>query len=182
MKLFRLFVLWAAIAAAPAAHAEVGGRFMLWDAQRNVVTDADFNGKFMLITFGYTFCPDICPTNLSVMGRAMELLGDKADEITPIFISVDPERDTPGKLGDYVANFHDRFVGLTGSEVMIKRVADSYKVVFAKVPSTSGDPSLYTVDHTASIFLMAPDGHFLDRMAHGITAEQMAERVRGFVN
>ncbi len=176
-----------ALLAVPPAAASVdekrtiGGRFMLRDHNSAIVTDQEFRGKFMLVYFGYTFCPDICPTSLSTIASALDILGDKADRITPIMITIDPARDSAQKLRDYVRHFHPRLVGLTGSPQMIAHVAKSYNVRYAKVEEKGAAKDDYLMDHSAGVFLMAPDGTFLVKMAHGISPETMAERINDFL-
>lgn len=162
--------------------APVGSRFILNNHNGKIVMDRDFQGSFMLVAFGYTYCPDICPTALSNMAAALDELGDRARQIVPIFISVDPERDTPARLREYVPHFHPRLVGLSGPAGMIDRVTSGYRAIYKKVPSTDGDPKNYTIDHTASIYLMAPDGKFLVKFAHAMNPGEMANRIRDFID
>ncbi len=157
-----------------------GGRFMLKDHTGRVRTDQDFQGKFMLLYFGYTYCPDICPTSLQTITHALDLLGKDADIIQPVFISVDPERDTVAVLRDYVGAFHPRLIGLTGSQVAINSVAKKFRVKFAKVADAGGINDDYVVDHTSSVFLMGIDGKFVTRFSHATTAKQMAAKLREY--
>ena len=169
------------MAQAQTSNAKVGGRFMLQDHTGEVVTDKDFEGRFMLITFGYTYCPDICPTNLANMSYTLEILGEQADRLAPIFVTVDPKRDDVEHMADYVSHFDKRLIGLTGPQEMIDSIVDRYKVIYAiHRPEGSGENE-YTVDHTASIFLMSPDGDFLVKFAHGMPPEDMAKRIAEFV-
>ena len=154
-----------------------GGRFMLQDQTGKIVTDEDFKGKFMLIYFGYTYCPDICPTSLQTIAHALDLLGKKGDVIQPIFISIDPQRDTVKVLREYVAAFHPRLIGLTGTEAVVNSVAKKYRVRFKKVSETGGINDDYTVDHTSSVFLMGPQGEFITRFSHATTSKQMAAKL-----
>ncbi|OEJ66691.1 hypothetical protein BEN30_11455 [Magnetovibrio blakemorei] len=178
-------LLWCAPSALQAQDnaqtAEIGGRFMLEDHNGKIVTDQDFDGRYLLITFGYTYCPDVCPTNLANMSNALVELGDKAEEIAPIFITVDPARDTAKRLHDYVASFDERLIGLTGPQPMIDSVSQRYKI-FSEVQRSEGEAKdEYLVDHTASIFLMAPDGKFLVKFAHGLAPTEMAARIAEFM-
>lgn len=173
-------VLWI-IAAGPAAAEMPGGRFILSDHHGQTVTDADFRGRLMLVFFGYAFCPDICPTALSNIGEALDLLGDAAEGVAPLFVSVDPERDTVERLRPYVGAFHPRLIGLTGSRAMIDRLAQAYHVRTEVVRREGAAPDDYVVDHTATVFLMGRDGEFLVKFAYGASAEEMAERIRGFL-
>ena len=159
----------------------IGGRFMLIDHQGRVVTPEEMKGKFALIYFGYTYCPDVCPTSLQVMSAALKKLGPLADRIQPWFITVDPERDTQEVLAGYVTYFDKRLIGLTGSKAMIQRVLEEFGVTAEKVPDKEGDPGKYLVDHSASLYLMAPDGRYITQFAHGITPDQLAEKLREYV-
>ena len=129
----------------------VGGPFALTDHVGRRRTDADFRGKLLLIYFGYLYCPDICPTDLQAMGSAIDQLGPSGDAVQPLFITLDPERDTPDRLADYVTAFHPRFVGLTGSEDEIKSIARAYKVYYTR----ANDPRTtdYILNHSAFIYL-----------------------------
>jgi len=136
----------------------IGGPFTLIDQNGVKRSSADFHGKYMLIYFGYSFCPDVCPTTMALMSDALDKMGPKADAVVPIFISIDPERDTPAKLKPYVASFGPRFVGLTGDLKTIKKVADLYRVYIKKEPLENGN---YAMDHSSVIYLMGPDGKFV---------------------
>jgi protein SCO1/2 len=157
-------------------QALVGGPFTLTDHTGRRVTDKDFRGRYMLVFFGFTFCPDVCPSALQVVSAALDKLGPKADRFVPIFISVDPERDTPKQLADYVQSFHPRLVGLTGSPAEIDAVVKAYRVYVRKVEdpkSTAG----YTYDHTSLIYVMDPSGAYRTHFAHTTNADVMAERL-----
>ena len=183
--IFGLFVVTAhapnVAVAADSKPATVGGRFMLQTHNGDVVTDQEFYGKYMLITFGYTWCPDICPMALSTMSEALEEAGAAAEQVIPIFISVDPKRDTVGRLRDYVDHFHPRLVGLTGPKPMVDKAAERYKVKYEMVPAEDGDPEHYTVDHTASVFLMGPEGRFRVKFMYNIDPEDMGKRIKEIV-
>ena len=157
-------------------QALVGGPFQLTDHKGRRVTDADFRGKHMLIMFGFTYCPDICPSGLQVMSAALEQLGAKADRIVPVFVSVDHERDTPEQLALYVASFHPRLVGLTGSAEEIAAAAKAYRVYYKKVvdeKTTAG----FTYDHSALMYLMGPDGRYVAHFSHTSTPDAIAARL-----
>jgi protein SCO1/2 len=160
---------------------EVTPRYLLIDQDGDTVTNSDFLGQFQLIYFGYTYCPDICPTSLSHLAQAMQLLGPQADEVQPLFITVDPERDTPQVLQRYVSYFHPRLLGLSGSPAITKRTAENFKAPFEKVPSESGDPQRYSMDHSAGLYLIGRNGEFLTKFAHGFPADKMAERIRAYM-
>jgi protein SCO1 len=154
----------------------VGGPFLLVGADGKPVTDRDFRGRYMLIFFGFTHCPDICPAELQVIAQALEQLGDKAKNVVPIFITVDPERDTPEAMGNYVKSFGHNFVGLTGSPEAIAAAAKAYRVSYAKVEDKESAAD-YGVDHSALVYLMDPKGRYVTHFSYGLSAEQMAEKL-----
>jgi protein SCO1/2 len=132
--------------------------FTLTDQDGRVRTDKDFRGHWTLLYFGYTYCPDVCPTTLAVMASTLEQLGTQSDQFVPLFVSVDPERDTPAVLKTYLAAFGPRFVGLTGKPDAIAKLARAYGVYFQKHPLSGGN---YSVDHTSAIYLLDPEGRFV---------------------
>jgi protein SCO1 len=136
----------------------IGGPFSLVDTEGRRVTDLDFRGKLMLVFFGYTHCPDVCPTELQTMADVMDKLGPDAAKVAPIFISVDPQRDTPEALAGYVKNFSPRIAGLTGNLNEVASAAKAYRVYFRKAGDGSGD---YTVDHSTFVYLMDQEGKYL---------------------
>jgi protein SCO1 len=138
----------------------VGGPFTLQNGTGQQVTDRDFRGKYLLVYFGYTFCPDVCPTTLNEVADAMDKLGSKADRLQPIFISVDPKRDTPEVVKQYAAAFGPRLIGLTGTPEQIAAVAKEYRVYYAERRTGSG-PNDYSMDHSSVLYLMGPDGKFV---------------------
>ena len=154
----------------------IGGAFTLTDNTGKHVTDQDFHGKYTLVFFGFTSCPDICPAGLQLIAGALQKLGTKAQLITPIFISVDPQRDTPEKLAAYVKNFDPRLVGLTGTPEEIAAVAKAYKVYYAKVPSKER-PDNYTMDHTSIIYVMDPKGEFVTHFTPSTSVDELASRL-----
>jgi len=151
----------------------VGGPFILQDGDTRQVTDRDFRGKYMLVYFGYTFCPDVCPTTLNEVADAMERLGPKAGKLQPIFITVDPKRDTPVVMKQYTAAFTPRLIGLTGSPEQIAQVAREYRVYYAEHRTGPG-PGDYSMDHSSVIYLMGPDGRFIAPIRATATGEEMA--------
>jgi cytochrome oxidase Cu insertion factor (SCO1/SenC/PrrC family) len=155
----------------------VGGPFSLTNQDGKRVTDQDFRGKYMLIFFGFTFCPDVCPGELQVMSAALDELGPEADKIQPIFITIDPARDTPEAMKIYVSNFHPRMVGLTGSEEDIAAVAKAYRVYYAKAKDSEGKPD-YLMDHSTILYLMGPDGKFVKHFTFGTDAKALAQGLR----
>jgi cytochrome oxidase Cu insertion factor (SCO1/SenC/PrrC family) len=157
-------------------QASVGGPFELTDHTGRPRTDADFRGKLLLIYFGFTNCPDACPTELLSISLALEKLGRAADAVQPLFITVDPQRDTPAVLADYVSSFHPRLVGLTGEPAAIKAVARAYKTYFAR--SAGGSADNYSVDHTGFIYVLGPDGSYRGFLPPQLTPDQIAEAIR----
>lgn len=145
--------------APPLAGARIGGPFTLVNQDGKTVTDADFAGRYRIVYFGYTYCPDVCPTDLTKIGAALRTLDKQAprtaQKIVPLFITVDPERDGPAQLKQYVGNFHPRLVGLTGKPEAIAQVAKAYAVAYMKQPTPSG----YLMGHTEVAYLMGPDGN-----------------------
>ena len=161
----------------PATQADpvalISGDFTLTDAEGKRRTDAEFRGKHMLVFFGFTNCPDFCPTALVTISQALEKLGPKADKLAAIFITVDPERDTPAQLKNYAQNFDKRIVMLTGSPAEIAAVARAYRVYYAKRPlEKSGE---YTMDHSAYIYLLDPDGKYLTHFRYAVPPEDLAK-------
>jgi cytochrome oxidase Cu insertion factor (SCO1/SenC/PrrC family) len=159
-----------------------GGPFRLIDQTGNVRTNLDFKGQFMLITFGYTFCPDICPTDLATMATALDLLGGQSDKVQPIFITIDPERDTPSHLKDYVAAFYPRLIGLSGSNVEIQQVAKAYRVHRSKIINPAKPSDEYLVNHSSLTYLMGKDGEFLSMFPYGTKPEFMAQAIAKYLN
>ncbi len=153
----------------------VGGPFSLTDSNGKAVTDRDYRGRWMLVYFGYTFCPDVCPTELQTISAALDQIGPDASKVVPIFITIDPDRDSPAALAQYVKLFDDRLVGLTGSTEQIAKVAKDYRVYYAKV--TPKGASAYLMDHSSFIYLMGPDGTFRALMRNGMTADELAQAV-----
>ena len=151
----------------------IGGPFALTDQNGKLRTDRDFRGKHMLVFFGFTHCPDVCPTALYNVSLAMQKLGGKADRLVPVFVSVDPERDTPDKLKNYGDNFDRRIVLLTGSPEEVAAAARAYRVYFAKKPLDK--PGEYTIDHSAFIYLMDREGRYVTHFRHGIEPDALAE-------
>jgi len=154
----------------------IGGPFTLVDQTGRRVTEKDFEGQFMIAYFGYTFCPDFCPLGLSTITEALDLLEEEqVEQITPVFFSVDPKRDTVATLADYVTHFHPRLLGLTGTEDEVDAAAKAYRVYY-NIPDQDGDD--YGVDHSTFTYLMAPDGSYRAHFSHGTTPEEIAERLK----
>ena len=151
----------------------VGGPFVLQDGNGKQVTDRDFRGKYMLVYFGYTFCPDVCPTTLNEISEALDHLGAKADKLQPIFITVDPKRDTPAVVKQYAAAFTPKLLGLTGTADEIAKVANEYRVYYAEHRTGPG-PNDYTMDHSSVLYLMGPDGQFIAPIRTDETGPEIA--------
>jgi cytochrome oxidase Cu insertion factor (SCO1/SenC/PrrC family) len=153
----------------------VGGPFTLTDQTGKQRSDTDFRGKLMIVYFGYTYCPDVCPTDLMAITRALDALGPAAEGVQPVFITIDPERDTK-VLADYVSAFHHSLVGLTGSPDDIRKVANSYKAFYVKVEDErSGN---YAIDHAGIIYLMGRNGEYLGFMPPQTDPDRLTEILR----
>jgi cytochrome oxidase Cu insertion factor (SCO1/SenC/PrrC family) len=153
----------------------VGGPFTLTDQTGKQRSDTDFRDKLMIVYFGYTYCPDVCPTDLMAITQALDALGPAAEGVQPVFITIDPERDTK-LLTDYVAAFHRSLVGLTGSPDEIRKVANSYKAFYVKVQDErSGD---YSIDHAGVIYLMGRNGEYLGFMPPQTSPDRLTEVLR----
>lgn len=156
-------------------------RYLLRDPNGRAVTEGDFRGRFQLVTFGYTFCPDICPTTLVEIADILKRLGDDAGRVQAIFVSVDPERDTPEQLKSYTAFFDARILGLTASPELVKAAADRFNVRYEKVREPGAAPENYSVDHSAGIYLLGPNGGFLHKFAYQTPTAEAAERIRSYL-
>ena len=155
----------------------LSGPFSLTDHNGQPTTDQDFRGKYMLVFFAYTTCPDVCPTHLQTMSRALKLLGEEAEEVQPIFISIDPQRDAEN-LRDYVGHFHQRLLGLTGTAQQVAEAAQAYGAYYVKVLDASNDdPQSYLINHTAYIYLLGPDGRFRAAFDHGTGADALSDGI-----
>ena len=156
----------------------VGGPFTLTDQTGRKRSDSEFRGKLMIVYFGYTFCPDVCPADLMAITQALDALGVEAEGIQPVFITVDPERDTR-VLADYVAAFHRSLVGLTGSPEEIRKIANAYKAYYAKVPGEREGE--YSIDHAGVIYLMGRNGEYLGFMPPQTNPERLTEVLRKYL-
>ena len=180
------WLLWPPTVAEPSAAAlmdavmwnkeQIGGPFALIDQDGRPRTDADFRGKLLLVYFGYTYCTDICPTDLQAISTAIDKLGPTGEFVQPLFITIDPEHDTPEAIKLYVTLFHPRLIGLTGSAKQIKTVASAYKVYYAKnEQSKKSDP---VIDHSGFVFLVGRDGKYLGFFPPGTSADRMIDSLR----
>ena len=160
----------------------VGGPFELVDQNGQASTAADFRGRYMLIYFGYTYCPDICPTSLLAMTQGLDLLAETdpetAAKVAPIFITVDPERDTVETMAAYASSFHEDLVALTGTAEQTAGAAKAYRVYYARHEDGGGD---YLMDHTSLIYLMGPDGAYLSHFGHTAQADEIAAGLRQYL-
>ncbi|MEQ1710146.1 MAG: SCO family protein [Hyphomicrobium sp.] len=154
----------------------IGGPFSLVDHDGKPVTERDFAGRPMLVMFGFTSCPDICPSGLQLMAAALEKLGDKGRTLTPLFISLDPERDTPAKLKDYVSSFHPAIRGLTGTVADVASAAKAYRVYYKKVPLDGGEG--YTIDHSSFFYIMDGKGEFITHVPHSANPDALSLRLK----
>jgi cytochrome oxidase Cu insertion factor (SCO1/SenC/PrrC family) len=155
------------------------GTFAIFNRQLPALTgsgEKDFLGRHMLVFFGFTYCPDICPTELQVMTAAIDALGEDSHKIQPVFITVDPERDTPEVMKSYVENFGSRLVGLTGTTEDIAVVAKSYRVFYAR--SGAPDADNYLMDHSSILYLMDPSGRFLTHFTYSTDAAKLASALK----
>jgi protein SCO1/2 len=151
----------------------VGGPFALIDGDGKTVTDQSWHGKYLLVYFGYTFCPDVCPTTLNSVADALDKMGAKANRVQPLFVTVDPKRDTPSVVKQYAAAFSPRLVGLTGSPEQIAAAAKAYRVYYAEHRTGPG-PDDYSMDHSSVLYLMGPDGRFIAPLRADQTGAEMA--------
>lgn len=163
------------------ASQEINPRYLLQDPNGRSVTSEDFRGRFQLITFGYTYCPDICPTTLVEMAEILKQLGEDASRVQPIFISVDPERDTGKILKTYTEFFDPRILGLTASPALVRRAADNFKIRYAKVREPGTPPDRYAVDHSAGMILLGPDGAVVKKFAFAMPVTNITEQLRNFI-
>ena len=170
----------ALMAAASARAVEIGGPFELVDQNGVTRTNADFEGSYLLVYFGYTYCPDLCPTTLIEMAEAVEVLAEldpaKAARVVPVFITVDPQRDTPDLLKGYAEGFHPRLVALTGSQRAVDKVGRKYGVFHARAPGRGPDD--YLVDHTSFVYLMGPDGRYLEHFEKDASVDDLVAALR----
>ena len=162
----------------PQPGAPLGGEFSLIDHRGEPVTEAIFRGKPSVTLFGYTRCPDVCPTGLMQMASWAEKLGPDADKLSFVFVTVDPERDTPAVMRDYVTAFSERIVGITGPADDVRAMTKSYKIYSRKVPTEGGD---YSMDHTASMILQDADGNFVGTIANAESPETGLAKLKRLV-
>ena len=159
------------------AGVSLGGPFSLVDQAGRPVTERDYAGRWLLVYFGFTYCPDICPTELGTIAAAIDAMGPAGAAVTPVLVTIDPQRDTPAALADYVARFHPRMQGLTGTPEQVAAAARSYRVFFSRVQRAENTD--YLMDHSSFIYLVGPDGRVRSLFRPDTGAEAMAAAVSG---
>ena len=157
-------------------------RYLLQNGRGRAVMTEDFQNRFQLVSFGFTGCPDVCPTTMLEMKQVLAALGERTKQLQPIFITVDPERDTGQVLDAYTENFDPRIMGLTGSLPLVRWAADNFKVKFEKVREPGAAPSIYTMDHTAGMFLLGPDGQRVAKFVYGTTVTEMVTEINRWMD
>ena len=169
----------AACGAGAIAGGAVGGPFELVNSNGETVTNEDVITEPSLIYFGYTFCPDVCPLDVSRNAETIDVLDERGYDVTPVFISVDPARDTPEVVGDFAANLHERMIGLTGSDEQVRAASKAYKTYFKR---HEDDGDYYLVDHSTFTYLVLPEQGFVEFFRRDETPEQIADKVGCFVD
>lgn len=165
--------------AAESSRALIGGEFELVNHKGEMVSDKDFLGKYMIVYFGYTYCPDVCPMDLQIMADSLSYLSpEQLDQVNPVFVSVDPDRDTIEVMAEYTSYFHEKLIGLTGSRAQIDIVKKAYRVFAAKADHSPD----YLVDHTAYTYFMGKDGRLLQHFNHGEDPETMAAKMASYIS
>ena len=177
------FAALLALGASPAFSADdevrhLRPRYLLMDAKGRAVTNETFPEQFQLISFGYTFCPDVCPTTLAEVADIMGQLGESAARVQPIFITIDPERDKPEALQQYADFFDKRIIGLSGSPALIARIAQNYKIRYEIEREPDAAPDAYTVDHSAGMYVLAPGGAFVKKFPYGTSVDTIVREMR----
>jgi len=166
---------------AVAGGAQIGGAFTLVDENGATVTDRDVIDQPSLVYFGYTFCPDVCPLDNARNAEAVEILESRGDIVKPVFISIDPQRDTPEILRDFTDNLHPRMVGLTGTPEQVKAASQTYRTYFKKQETEEGNEQFYLVDHSTFTYLVFPDEGFIEFFKRDTTPEALADGVQCFL-
>jgi len=169
-------------AAVAGGSSQIGGPFTLIDENGKTVTDTDVINQPSLLYFGYTFCPDVCPLDNSRNAEAVEILEDRGTIVQPVFISVDPQRDTPETLADFTDNLHPRMLGLTGSPEQVKAASMAYRTFYQKQEPEDGDEDYYLIDHSTFTYLVFPEDGFIEFFRRDLTPEAMADKVQCFMD
>jgi len=159
--------------------AQIGGPFELVNAKGETVTDKDVITEPSLVYFGYTFCPDVCPMDTARNADAIDVLAERGQSVTPVFISIDPTRDTPEVVGEFAENLHERMIGLTGSLDQVKAASRAYKTYFQ---AQAGDDEFYLVDHSTFSYLVLPEQGFVEFFRRDVEAEEMADQIGCFLD
>ncbi len=157
---------------------KIGGPFTLVNQNGDTVSNVTYLGKYVLIFFGYTFCPDICPSTLNTFSNALDLLGDEAARVKPVFVTVDPARDTPEALKSYLMHFHKSFDGLTGSIKQIEQIKETFRIFARKSKEVDTDPKDYLINHSSISYLLGPDGKFITFFRFGAEAEVIVTKLK----
>jgi protein SCO1 len=160
------------------AGGSIGGPFTLTNAKGETVTDAEVLAKPALVYFGYTFCPDVCPMDMARNVEAVDILEERGFDVTPVFITIDPDRDTPEVMGDYAANLHPRLIALTGTPDQVKAASIAYKTFYEKQPS---EDEFYLMNHSTFTYLMLPGVGFVDFFKRDLMSDQLADSVSCFL-
>ena len=156
-------------------------RYLLQDPNGRSVSSEEFFGRYQLIAFGYTYCPDICPTTLVEMAAILKLLDEQSKQLQPIFITIDPERDSGQVLKTYTEFFDSRILALTGSPALVRRAADNFKIRYSKVVEPGAKPGSYAVDHSAGMILLGPDGQFIKKFPFAMPVDQIATQITALI-
>lgn len=167
-------------ASAVAGGTSIGGPFELVNTRGETVTDKDVITKPSIVYFGYTFCPDVCPVDAARNAEAVDLLDEQGRDVTPVFISIDPKRDTPEVLADFTYNMHEKMIGLTGSPEQVKAASQAYKTYYKA--HDDGEDEYYLVDHTTFSYLVLPEHGFVEFFRRETTPEDMAQRIGCFID
>ncbi len=158
----------------------IGGPFQLTTHKGENVSEKSFQKYFKLIYFGYSYCPDVCPGDLQVISSAMDLLNNKAHKVQPLFITVDPDRDTVEQLSGYVPHFHKRIIGLTGTQDQIKKVTKAYRVFYSRVEVEDSNLE-YLMNHSSIIYFMDKNGDYITHFSHGVSPEKISETISKYL-
>ncbi len=160
---------------------DIGGEYSLINKDGEVISNNTYLGKYTLILFGYTFCPDVCPNTLATFSSALDLLGEDAAKVKPLFVTVDPARDTPENLKSYLIHFHKNFDGLTGSIAQIEHVKNIFRIYAVKSQQDEPDAKNYLMDHSAVSYLLGPDGKYLTFFRYGTEAKVILTKLKKFL-
>ncbi|RRV28466.1 SCO family protein [Pseudomonas sp. o96-267] len=172
------YKLWPAAVPAAARIGEVAGSFELVDHQGRRIDQNSFAERWVLLSFGFTHCPDVCPTTLATVAKTLDKLGPRSQHLQPVFITLDPERDSPQLLQRYTGFFDPRIIGLSGNVQQVRQAADAYGVYVARREASG----TYLLDHTTSLYLVAPDGRLVELFAQNVTPEHLASSIGDYLD